>query len=811
MKGKPGKIKYKPMFNYAAIPPGSPGIPGRWTSSAKSGVGKALDSLSRVSFTISHGIINEVYFPREDEACTRDIELIITDGKDFFSEEKRGTNHFTEMIGDGIPAYQITNECLQKKYIIKKEIITDPLRNTLLQKIEFLKAGGVKSDYHLYVLLAPHLGNSGGGNTAWVGDYKGIPMLFAERHGLVLALASSQKWLKRSVGFVGVSDGYKDLEAHKQMTWEYQRAENGNVAMTGEIDLARVDNSFVLAIGFGYDAVEAGHHAWASIMDGFDYAKKRYTEEWLNWQNSLTSQKESQNNLGKLSRISAAVLRIHESKSFVGGTIASMSIPWGSSKSDDDIGGYHLVWPRDLVQIAGGFLSMHSKDDAFRAINYLMVTQEPDGHWSQNMWLSGRPNGLGIQIDQIALPILLVNLCSTNGALDPHMIHSYWNIVKKAVSYIIKYGPSTGQDRWEEESGISVFTLATEIAALLAAADFAEKNNEPGIAAYCRETADYWNDNIERWTYVTGTSLAKEARVEGYYIRINPTGLAAKDLNGKSMRIKNHSEDESLVAINELVSVDALALVRFGLRAANDPRILNTIKVIDAQLKVDTSHGPCWHRYNNDGYGEHEDGSPYNGTGIGRAWPLLTAERAHYEIAAGNFEKAELLLKTMEAFANHGLFPEQVWDTDDIPERGLYLGKHTGSALPLVWAHAEYIKLCWSLRHKKVFDMPLYAQERYIQNKIKVDWIVWRFDYPRNSISKKKFLRIEILSPAIVRWSIDGWKTANETATRDTGLGIHAADLLTKAINEGDILFTFYWQDAQHWENNDFKITIVNE
>ena len=146
-------------------------------------------------------------------------------------------------------------------------------------------------------------------------------------------------------------------------------------------------------------------------MDGFYYAKKRYTEEWLEWQNSLTPQEESQNNVGKLSRISAAVLRIHESKSFVGGTIASMSIPWGSSKGDDDIGGYHLVWPRDLVQIAGGFLSLHSKEDAFRVINYLMVTQESDGHWPQNMWLSGKPNMKSIQMDQIALPILLINLC----------------------------------------------------------------------------------------------------------------------------------------------------------------------------------------------------------------------------------------------------------------------------------------------------------------------------------------------------------------------------------------------------------------
>lgn len=798
------------MHNPSSIPPGAPGIPARWTSSAKSGIGKALNPLSAVSFTISHGIINEVYFPREDQACTRDMELIVTDGSSFFSEEKRDTNHIIKMFADGVPAYQITNECVQKRYTINKEIITDPLRNTVLQKIEFVPISGVTSDYHLYVLLAPHLGNSGDGNTAWVGDYKGVPMIFAERNGLVLALACSQNWLKRSVGFVGVSDGFKDIEQHYQMDWEYQRAENGNVAIVAEIDLNQVDNSFVLALGFGFDATEAGHHAWASIMDGFNYAKKRYTDEWQFWQNSLAHQNDSKKNLGNLSRMSAAVLRIHESKSFVGGTIASMSIPWGFSKGDDDIGGYHLVWPRDLVEIAGGFLSMQSNDDAFRIINYLMVTQEADGHWPQNMWLSGKPNMSGIQMDQVALPILLIDLCRYNGALAPHMIHIYWNIVKKAVAYLIRYGPATNQDRWEEETGISIFTLATEIAALLAVADFAEKNKEPGIAEYCRQTADYWNDNIERWTYVTNTNLTKEAGVEGYYIRLNPTDVSAKDLNERKMQLKNHLQGEGWMLINELISVDALALVRFGLRAANDPRILNTIKVIDLKLKVDTAVGPCWHRYTNDGYGEHEDGSAYDGTGIGRGWPLLTGERAHYEIAAGNFDKATSLLKTMEAFANNGLLPEQVWDAEDIPALELYLGKQSGSALPLVWAHAEYIKLCWSLKHKKVFDMPLHTWERYIKNKTQVDWEVWRFESTCKTLFKKKFLRIETFTPTLVSWSVDTWQTTNKTASRDIGLGVHVVDLPVDTIKEGNIQFTFYWPDVKRWENKDFEVQITN-
>ncbi len=797
------------MSDNTAIAPGGPGIPARWTSSAKSGIGKALNPLSEVSFTIGYGIINEIYYPREDQACTRDMELIITDGKEFFSEEKRDTKHTTRMMEEGIPAYQISNECLQKRYRIEKEILADPLRNTILQQIKFTPLTGITADYHLYVLLAPHLGNRGGENTAWVGDYKGIPMLFAQRDNLVLSLACSNKWIKCSAGFVGVSDGWQDLKQHKQMDWEYERAENGNVALIAEIDLGQNSDSFVLAIGFGADSMEAGHYAWASIMDGFYFARKRYTSEWRDWQNSLSHPGSLSDSMGKLSRISAAVLRVHEAKCFVGGTIASMSIPWGFSKGDDDIGGYHLVWPRDLVETAGGFLAMHSKEDAFRVINYLMVTQEADGHWSQNMWLDGKPNWQGIQMDQTALPILLIDLCRQHGALEHKMIYRYWHIVKKAVSYLVRYGPFTQLDRWEEETGLTPFTLAAEIAALLAAGDFAKENNEPEIAEYCRQTADYWNDQIEDWTYVKDTPLAREVGVEGYYIRINPTGAAAKDLDGHSINLKNHADHKGIVPVNELVSVDALAFVRFGLRAADDPRILNTIKVIDARLKVDTPYGPCWHRYNNDGYGEHEDGEPYDGSGIGRAWPLLTGERAHYEIAAGNLDNAESLLKTMEAFANHGLFPEQVWDAEDIPEQRLYLGKHTGSAMPLVWAHAEYIKLCCSLKHKKLFDMPKHTQERYIQNEPKVDWKVWRFEYPCATLPKGKYLRIETKAPAVVRWSPDGWKTVREQAARDTGLGMYVADLQAETTKGSDILFTFYWQDAKQWENKDFKVQVV--
>ena len=162
------------------------------------------------------------------------------------------------------------------------------------------------------------------------------------------------------------------------------------------------------------------------------------------------------------------------------------------------------------------------------------------------------------------------------------------------------------------------------------------------------------------------------------------------------------------------VSPDALALVRFGLRAADDPRIRNTVKAIDHLLKVELPQGPLWHRYNGDGYGEHADGAPFNGVGIGRAWPLLAGERAHYELARGDRAEAERLLGALQGSASEGgLLPEQVWDTDDIPERELFRGRPSGSAMPLVWAHGEHVKLLRSLRDGRVFDMPPQVERRY--------------------------------------------------------------------------------------------------
>jgi glucoamylase len=384
-------------------------------------------------------------------------------------------------------------------------------------------------------------------------------------------------------------------------------------------------------------------------------------------------------------------------------------------------------------------------------------------------------------------------------------------MVRKAAGFLVGNGPVTQQDRWEEDPGYSPFTLSAEIAALLAAAELADWNGEAIVATYLRETADAWNANIERWIYVTDTDLAHQVGVEGYYVRIAPPEAAdaASPAHG-FVPIKNRPPGQSTDPADNIVSPDALALVRFGLRAPDDPRIVNTIKVIDALLKVETPHGPAWHRYNGDRYGEHKDGSPFDGTGIGRAWPLLTGERAYYELATGRRDAAIELLRALEAFANEGgMLPEQIWDAPDIPERELFLGKPSGSAMPLVWTHAEYIKLRRSLRDGRVFDLPPQTVLRYQIEKVESPHAVWRFNLKCRKIPAGKTLRLEVTAPALVHWSADSWHTVRDAEARDTHLEVYVADLPTESLPAGTTIdFTFYWPKASRWENVDYRVII---
>jgi glucoamylase len=830
---------------------GGPGTEPRWTSSAKSGVGTALDSRSRIWFTLSHGIVDEVYYPRVDQANTRDIGLLVSGPDGFFSEEKRDTTSTVHLLGAGVPGYRLVNRCTQGCYEIEKTIITDPERPVLLQQIRFRALVGTPADYRLFVLLAPHIGNQGFGNDGWVDSYKGIPMLFARRTDVSLAMMCDVGWRTASAGYVGVNDGWRQVQRSGHLTDIFTEARDGNVALTGEVRLGErrresddgLSTEFVLALGFGGGPAEAAQRTRMTLSSQFERIQTSFIRNWARFHEHTAgpapartvtpeeSRRRATRELAILAhdsthaqarprakherrkhmpvelpesvvdlyRMSAAVLAIHEDKSASGAVIASLSIPWGHSKGDHELGGYHLVWPRDLVNSAGALIALGHDVMARRTLRYLLSTQEADGRWAQNLWLDGTPYWNNVQMDEIAFPIFFAELLRREGQLadlDP------WPMIRSAAGFLLRHGPVTGQDRWEENGGYSPFSIAVQISALLVAADFADRAQEPAVAELLRSTADAWNEGIEQWTYVTGTPLARECGVDGYYVRIAPPDVGdAHPASGGRIPIKNRPPGEHEAPYEDIVSVDALALVRFGLRDSHDPRIVNTVKVIDAKLRVRTETGPAWYRYNQDGYGEKADGSPFDVVGVGRPWPLLAGERAHYELAAGRPDVAVQLLGVMRAQASDGgMLPEQVWDGPDLPECELVNGRATGGAMPLVWAHAEYAKLVRSLHDGRVFDMPQQPYERYVRVRRVATMAVWAPHHRWRTLCEGCVLRIQMPERATVRWRAGESSDEREAVTHDTTLpGVWVADLDTAALPVGaTIVFSVLDASAEH-------------
>lgn len=796
--------------------PGHPGIPPRWTSSAKSAVGTAFGNGSRVWFTASHGILNEIYYPEVDNACVRDAGFLISDDQGYFAEEKRDCAHRVEWAMPGVPAFRFRNASTDGRFVIDKHVCASPEFDAVLQDVAFRVVTGEPADYRLTFLVASHLGNRGAGNTAWVGTHKGHDMLFAERAGQAIAVVCSTGWKALSVGFVGESDGWREVRQHGRLLHRYGVAADGNVALAGEVDMSTSGGRCTIAIGFGPDADSAALHARAALAEPYARVERRFIGPWLTFQDGLRALDEVDGSaeVPSLYRASTAVLMSHLTMNADGGAIASLSVPWGQSKGDDDLGGYHLVWPRDMVQTAGALLAAGAHEPVRAMLRYLAVTQEPDGHWAQNMWLNGEPYWNGIQLDETALPVLLFDLARREECIGPEEETRWWPVIRQAALYLVQQGPATQQDRWEEDPGYTPFTLASCIAALLVASTVATRVGEATLAQYLRDTADDWYDRIDRWIYVTGTPLAQQVGVDGYYVRgarADVDGNARID--GVMALVKNRPAGANQVLASNLVSPDALALVRFGLRAADDPRMCDTARVVDYLLRSETPTGPVWHRYNEDGYGEHEDGSAFDGTGKGRGWPLLAGERAHYELALGRQDRARALSVVMRRQASDGgMLPEQVWDAPDLAELELFTGRPSGSAMPLAWAHAEYIKLLRSLRDGRVFDQPPVTASRYLDRRVQPRVGIWRFTLQRKEVVKGRLLRLDLGAPARVRWTVDDWRNSHETDTNAVGIRHYTVELATQHALPGTrVQFTFYWLDDDRWEGTDFAVDVVAE
>lgn len=783
---------------------GAPGIEPRWASSAKEGIGTAYHTSCRLWFTLSHGIVNEIYYPRVDQPNSRDFQFLITDGQTFCHEERRHLEHLVEYPEHDCLLYKLTNTDPNGRYRLIKHVLTDPHRSVLLvhTKLEVLDKS-LNGKLRLYALLAPF----GADNSAWCSDIGANTLIHAQRGAVHMVLGCSSGFSRRSVGFVGASDGWQDLMANFQMDWEFHKAEKGNVALIGEIKIPD-SGEFTMAVACGGSYQSTAVKLMQSLAEPFEIHREGYVRQW---QRALVNPKFDFSadtcDGGGMYRLSRCVLLSHEDKLFQGAIVASMSIPWGETKAEDDRGGYHLVWTRDLVQSATALLATGQTGTPLRALIWLAAIQHADGSFPQNCWIDGTAYWSGIQLDEIAAPMLL-GWRLYRQQVSLHLFHPR-TMMTRAAAFLILQGPVTCQERWEENAGYSPSTLATVIAGLACAAQLARDHDHPETADFVLAYTDWLVAHLEEWTVTTKGEL-----VEGFprhYVRINPSNPVTPephaDPNTTMLQVANGG---GLHPARNIVGGDFLHLVRLGIRSADDPIIRDSIEVIDRVIKRDLPQGPCWRRYNHDGYGQKDDGSAFDGGGVGRCWPILAGERGHYELAAGRDPMP--FIKAMEQFANHGgMITEQLWDADDLADNCMKRGFPTGSAMPLCWSHAEYISLVRSRHDGVCFDLAEPAHERYVKNPVQSRHEIWTLRHRLERMPRGKILRIILATEASVVWSADGWaNSAGLDTVHETALNLWYADLPTANLLAGSaIAFTFFWKGEQRWQGQNWQVSIL--
>jgi glucoamylase len=792
---------------------GAPGMGPRWTSSVKDAVCTAYAASSRIWFTCSHGIVNEVYHPTIDRAQVRDMEFLVTDGETFVHEEKRDLATTFEYIHPEALGVRYINREPGGRYSLTKEIICDPHLGVVLQHVKLEGNAELLPRLKVYALLAPHLDGGGAGNSARAVDIAGRKVLLAWKNEWSLAMAASCDFSKVSCGFVGSSDGWQDLTGDFRMDWEFGSALNGNIALMGELNLRGV-TEFTLAFGVGNGHHNAAQETMSALANTFEENKRRFITQWKRAANPEWLAAKTGDG-GKLMRVSHNVLLAHEDKTYSGAFVASASIPWGQVKGDNDLGGYHLVWTRDMVQTATALLACGRAETARRALVYLACTQEPDGGFAQNFWIDGTPYWRGQQLDEVAFPLILAWRLWKAGVVEDLKI---FHFVERAAGYLVRQAPITDQERWEENAGYSPSTLAAVIGGLICAAEIARAHNSVELAIFLEEYADWIEGHLEDWTVTNDGVL--HPQIKRHYMRVRPpeNGEAyACESCGKEMIHLNNRPPGTRTEFEarEIIDAGFLELVRYGVRRADDPLMVDSLAVVDSVLKRNLPQGVGWLRYNWDGYGNKADGGAYQGWGQGRVWPLLTGERAHYEVAAG--KDVSDLIKTYERFATPGqMMPEQVWDEENLAHSSIQLGRPAGSAVPLVWAHAEYLKLLRSAVDGKVFDRIDPVYERYCepngQKKRRTDLEIYTSKRPLQRVRAGSILRILDEEEFEVVWTSDGWRTTHAAPSHSVGSAGFSAEIIPEGLKEdkqsNGISFTLHWTEQDTWlgHNVDVKV-----
>jgi glucoamylase len=661
-----------------------------WTPADKDGYGTSTTTSSKVWHTLDDGRLTEVFYPDLGTPSVRTLEFVVSDGRGFRQTDTDAARKHTSLVDSRSLTYrQVNTE--PGRYRIRKTYVTDPRRNVLMIKVRFVSLSGRK--LRLDVLYDPSLGNDHQDDVAQPNRH----VLLASDTGSPVASA------------VAGSPRFKRTSSNPA---------EGDVVQTARTSLSgrRNHSSLTIALGFGRSTDAAARAARASLDRGFPAVRRVYQAGWHRYLAGLRRPPASADT--RLYNASVMTLAAHEDKTFRGGYIASPTMPWvWGTGLENPSGPYHLVWARDLYQIATALIAAGDRAGANRAVDYLFLRQQkPDGSFPQNSTVDGTPHWTNLQLDEVALPIVLAwQLHRTGAAL-------YRDHIKKAADFIVNFpgAPATPQERWENQSGYSPGTTAAEIAGLVCAADIARKNGDTASADRWEQVADDWQRHVEGWT-VTSTGPYSSSP---YYLRLT------KDGNPNAGTTYNIGDSGPTVDQRKVVDPSYLELVRLGVKKWDNPVIRNTVGVVDAQLASgETSGRYFWHRFNFDGYGEKKDGSQWdvglppnptedwaNNVTIGRNWPIFGGERGEYELLSGNSAAARTRLANMASAANDGdMLPEQVWAPDFPPagRPGFPLGEGTFSATPLAWSHAQYVRLAWSIARGHPVERPSIVAARY--------------------------------------------------------------------------------------------------
>jgi glucan 1,4-alpha-glucosidase len=729
----------------AALPDaaGGPGALSHFDLARKDCLGTSAGRTSKVWYTVAGGVLSDVYSPTIDNTNVETMQFLVTDGRSFTDLQTRDTSYTVRALDRTGMACEVTSTAKSGRYSIVTRYVTDPARDAVVMRVSFRPR---TSGLQLYVRLDGSVNGNGGGGT----DNGGADDATASAGALVqsdqntvtnavnrdyavptaMALRADRPFLAASSGFVGTaSDGLTQLDTAYQLT-PTARADNGNVETTARVDTGR--GPVTLALGFGRTAAEAVGVAGASVRAPWALTAAAYAAGWQRYDAGL---RRPPAELRDAYYLSANVLKASEDKTFPGAVVASLASPWGQAVSAGAtpnghpvyFGSYREVFARDLYESFTGLLTAGDLRTARDTVRFLFLRQQlADGRFPRNSLVNGRtaPDTGGDQLDETAYPILMAYQAGLGGDRD------LWPRIRRAADFVVAHGPSFGSERWEEQSGYSPSTIAAEIAGLVAAAAIADRHGEPDAALVYRATADHFQRSIKGWTVTTSGPYASR-----YFIRLSKTG----DPNAAiTYGLGNGGPTADQRAV---IDQGFLELTRLGILPASDADVQASLGVVDQVIR----RGDLFYRYGTesagteDGYGDcyvpdptscEPTGKPWptGNVGSGHVWPVLSGERAEQLLQTGDRRGAAALLAAMRGTASGvGLVPEQAWEDPDLPPApsgtppetasiGFVTGKAAGSASPLTWAQAQFVRLTLGVGAGRPVEQPGIVADRYVRS-----------------------------------------------------------------------------------------------